>query len=135
MKTSKICLLVFISIFPILSFAGMLEKKEQAMESNVVFNNMTTEVQPEINTVAVSKEKKLEIRNLIERLKNNYRLYNKQELIQIQEKSKEILPESILERVDSKMEDSIKTYDDEILLDVIELLEIAIGESPSGVQM
>jgi len=56
MKTSKICLLVFISIFPILSFGGMLEKKDQARQ---LLEEMFSPNEPGIQYVVVNKDSDL----------------------------------------------------------------------------
>ena len=56
MKTSKICLLVFISIFPILSFAGMLENKYQARQLLV---EMFSPDEPGVQYVVVNKDSDL----------------------------------------------------------------------------
>ena len=56
MKTSKICLLVFISIFPILSFAGMLENKYQARQLLV---EKFSPDEPGVQYVVVNKDSDL----------------------------------------------------------------------------
>lgn len=82
------------------------------------------------DTIEITEKQKNQITDLIEKLKNNYKLYNRQELQLILKKSRQILPEPVLKQVESKIDNSLKTYDDEILLEVIKLLEAIIKRSP-----
>ncbi|MBN2531957.1 MAG: response regulator [Spirochaetales bacterium] len=109
----------------------MLEKKRHFHIGDASSSKQTHDekiIIPDI--IEINESQKSQIIDLIEKLKNNYKLYNKQELELIRKKSRKILPEQILRLVEPKIENSLKTYDDEILLDIIELLEIIINKGP-----
>jgi signal transduction histidine kinase/CheY-like chemotaxis protein len=103
---------------------------------NVLFETASTEkqmyedIEKILDAVEITIKQKSQITGIIEKLKNNYKLFNRQELKMICKKSKQVLPEPVFNQVKLKIDSSLKTYDDELLLDVIDMLETLITKNP-----
>jgi CheY-like chemotaxis protein/anti-sigma regulatory factor (Ser/Thr protein kinase) len=114
----------------------MLEQKENSYEYEPSTKNISLADTPaHKERLLIGKEKKNEIKKLIMKLKDNYALYNRQELQVIREEMGQLLPGPVFQYVDVKLYNSIKTYDDEMLLEVISFLEPLVEEKPLEVQI
>jgi hypothetical protein len=110
----------------------LLEKKKNFTIDEILPDKQMYDYQQKIlDAIEITTTQKKQITGIIEKLKNNYKLYNRQELQMICKKSKQILPEPVFKQVKLKIDNSLKTYDDELLLDVIELLEALCAKSPA----
>ncbi|MBN2444727.1 MAG: response regulator [Spirochaetales bacterium] len=108
-------------------------RKSATADNTPYTQNRKSATADNMNVESIENKNKDEVRKLIIKFKDNYKLYNKQELLVLQKECKSILPKKMSTFVDSKIQNSIKAYDDEMLLEIIELLESVLGETPGEV--